>query len=170
MKQRLGLAQAMVHDPRVLFLDEPTDGVDPVGRAHIRQVLLQLKGEGRTIFLNSHILGEVEQVCDRVAILEQGRLLRYGSVLELTRSEGVLLVSTVPAVEGELLERLRELAVAVNARGAELEVALRAEDDVDRVVDLLRSRGISIRLLQAKRQSLEDAFLLAVGDGNGESA
>ena len=78
MKQRLGLAQALLHEPRVLLLDEPTDGVDPVGRAEIRDVLLQLKNEKRTVFLNSHLLSEVERLCDRVAILERGQVVREG--------------------------------------------------------------------------------------------
>ena len=73
MKQRLGVAQALLHDPDVIFLDEPTDGVDPVGRREIRDLMQTLKAEGKTIFLNSHLLGEVELICDRVAILQQGR-------------------------------------------------------------------------------------------------
>lgn len=88
MKQRLGIAQALLHDPEVLFLDEPTDGVDPVGRREIRQILLQLKERKKTIFLNSHLLGEVEMMCDRVGILEMGRLIREGGVEHLTRQKG----------------------------------------------------------------------------------
>jgi ABC-2 type transport system ATP-binding protein len=72
MLQRLGLAIALLHDPDLVFLDEPTDGLDPAGRAHVRQTLVRLKGEGKTIFLNSHLLQEVELVCDRVAILDRG--------------------------------------------------------------------------------------------------
>ena len=78
MMQRLGLAQAMINDPDLLFLDEPTDGVDPVGRAEIRDLLRNLKTRGKTIFLNSHLLSEVEMISDRVAILDKGRLLRSG--------------------------------------------------------------------------------------------
>ena len=79
MKQRLGIAQAMFHDPEVIFLDEPTDGVDPVGRREIRAIMQQLKEEGKTIFLNSHLLGEVELICDRVAILQRGEVIREGT-------------------------------------------------------------------------------------------
>jgi ABC-type multidrug transport system ATPase subunit len=85
MKQRLGIAQAIFHDPAVIFLDEPTDGVDPVGRRHIRDLMQSLKGEGKTIFFNSHLLGEVELVCDRVAILQRGSLIREGDIATLTR-------------------------------------------------------------------------------------
>ena len=84
MQQRLGLAQAMMNDPDILFLDEPTDGVDPIGRKEIREVLLHFKEEGKTIFLNSHLLSEVEMICDEVAILDKGRLIRRGTVEELT--------------------------------------------------------------------------------------
>ena len=85
MKQRLGIAQSFFHDPEVIFLDEPTDGVDPVGRKEIRNLLQTLKGEGRTIFVNSHLLGEVEMISDRVAIMHQGQLVRQGTVAELTK-------------------------------------------------------------------------------------
>jgi len=80
MKQRLGIAQALFHEPDVIFLDEPTDGVDPLGRKQIRDLLLSLKNEGRTIFLNSHLLGEVELICDRVIILHNGEILRQGAI------------------------------------------------------------------------------------------
>src|SRR5262249_25554726 len=88
MKQRLGIAQAIFHDPEVLFLDEPTDGVDPVGRREIRDLLQQLKNEGKTIFVNSHLLGEVELICDRVAILQAGEVIKQGSMSELTQQRG----------------------------------------------------------------------------------
>src|SRR6202030_2771088 len=92
MKQRLGLAQAMMHDPEVIFLDEPTDGVDPVGRREIRDLLQQLKGQGKTIFLNSHLLSEVELICDRVAILQAGEMVRQGTTAELTQQRGLFVV------------------------------------------------------------------------------
>jgi ABC-2 type transport system ATP-binding protein len=84
MLQRLGLAQAMINDPDLLFLDEPTDGVDPIGRKEIRDILQHLRDEGKTIFLNSHLLSEVEMICDEVAILDKGRLVQTGTVEELT--------------------------------------------------------------------------------------
>src|SRR5881275_1659038 len=80
MKQRLGIAQAIFHDPEVIFLDEPTDGVDPVGRREIRELMERLKEQGKTIFVNSHLLSEVELVCDRVAILRKGEVAQEGTV------------------------------------------------------------------------------------------
>src|SRR6185295_13296562 len=88
MQQRIGLAQALVHEPEVVFLDEPTDGVDPVGRAAIRGIVEDLKRRGVTVFINSHLLMEVELVCDRVAILSKGKLIREGTVDELTPRTG----------------------------------------------------------------------------------
>ena len=80
MKQRVCVAQAIFHDPGVLFLDEPTDGVDPVGRSKIRAILARLKGQGKTIFINSHLLSEVELICDRVGILQRGEMIREGDI------------------------------------------------------------------------------------------
>ena len=83
MLQRLGLAQALLHRPRLVVLDEPTDGVDPIGRKEIRDVLLQMREKGTTVFLNSHLLSEVERICDRVAILDRGRLIAEGTLADL---------------------------------------------------------------------------------------
>jgi ABC-2 type transport system ATP-binding protein len=96
MKQRLGLAQALLHRPSVLFLDEPTDGVDPVGRKQIRDLLLAERARGVTIFINSHLLGEVEQLCDRVAILKKGQLALVGTVPEVVGDR-----ATTPGSRGD---------------------------------------------------------------------
>src|SRR5206468_11549025 len=85
MKQRLAIAQALLHEPELLILDEPTSGLDPRGMAEVRDVIKSLKGEGRTIFMSSHLLGEVQEVCDDVALLNHGELLIRGSVRELSR-------------------------------------------------------------------------------------
>jgi ABC-2 type transport system ATP-binding protein len=85
MMQRMGLAQAMLNEPRLIVLDEPTDGVDPIGRREIRNVLVELKRQGKTVFLNSHLLSEVEMICDRVAILHQGVVVRQGRIQDLTQ-------------------------------------------------------------------------------------
>ncbi|HXG08655.1 MAG TPA: ABC transporter ATP-binding protein [Gemmataceae bacterium] len=161
MKQRLGIAQAIFHDPEVIFLDEPTDGVDPIGRREIRELLLQLKSAGKTIFLNSHLLSEVELICDRVAILERGELIREGDIATLTRQRGMFLIGLAP---GQVLPRdeLVKLGYQVNRDGALWEVGLRDSQSIDPVVDFLRGRGLSIRHLVEKRQTLEDLFLETV--------
>jgi ABC-2 type transport system ATP-binding protein len=161
MKQRLGIAQALVHDPEVIFLDEPTDGVDPVGRREIRDLLHQLKEEGKTIFLNSHLLGEVELICDRVAILQQGELIREGTIAELTQQRGLFLIGLAP---GQVFpsEEATKQGYFATKRGDLWEVGLKDGQSIDALVDLLRGRSLSIRHLVEKRQTLEDLFVETV--------
>jgi ABC-2 type transport system ATP-binding protein len=162
MKQRLGVAQALFHDPAVIFLDEPTDGVDPVGRREIRGMLQRLQERGKTIFLNSHLLGEVELICNRVGILRHGSLVREGSVEALTRQRGRFLIGLAP---GQVLPQddLEQKGYTVRRDGDLWEVGLGDGQNIDPVVDLLRERGLSLRHLTEKRQTLEDLFLRTVG-------
>ncbi|MFO0970241.1 MAG: ABC transporter ATP-binding protein [Gemmataceae bacterium] len=163
MKQRLGIAQAIFHDPAVLFLDEPTDGVDPVGRRVIRALLKDLKAEGKTIFLNSHLLSEVELVCDRVAILQRGEMIREGDVETLTRQRGVFEIGL--AEKQELPEsELRERGYRVRRIEDLWRIALEDGQSVDAVVDLIRARGLSLRRLVETRKTLEELFLETVDD------
>jgi ABC-2 type transport system ATP-binding protein len=162
MKQRLGIAQAFFHDPEVIFLDEPTDGVDPVGRKEIRDLLQQLKDEGRTIFFNSHLLSEVEMISDRVAIMHQGQLVRQGTVAELTRQEGRFVVGLAPgqAFPASLLEKQ---GVRCEEVGEHWEVVVgSAISGIDPVIRTLVDQGLSIRHLVEKKQTLEDVFVTLV--------
>jgi ABC-2 type transport system ATP-binding protein len=161
MKQRMGIAQAIVHNPEVVFLDEPTDGVDPIGRREIREIMLRLKERGVTIFLNSHLLSEVEQICDRVAILQKGQVIREGSIAELTRQRGLFQLGLAL---GQLLprEELAKIGFDAQSRGDLWEIGLQDGQSIDPVVDLLRSRGLSIRHLVEKRQTLEELFMKTV--------
>jgi ABC-2 type transport system ATP-binding protein len=161
MKQRLGIAQALLHEPEVIFLDEPTDGVDPVGRRHIRDLMQALKGEGKTIFLNSHLLGEVEQVCDRVAILQRGDLIRIGDVTSLTRQKGYFLVGLASGQDFPR-ENVERQGYAVRPDGGLWEIGLNDGQTIDPVVELLHSRGLKLRHLVEKRQTLEDLFMETV--------
>ncbi|HZT81241.1 MAG TPA: ABC transporter ATP-binding protein [Gemmataceae bacterium] len=161
MKQRLGIAQAIFHDPDVIFLDEPTDGVDPVGRRQIRELLLKLKEEGKTIFINSHLLGEVELISDRVVILHNGEIIREGATDELTRQKGLFLVGLAP---GQAFPRdeVAKAGYAATRRGEYWEVALTDGQSIDPVLDLIRSRGLNLRHLEEKHQTLEDIFMETV--------
>jgi ABC-2 type transport system ATP-binding protein len=161
MKQRVGIAQAMFHDPDVIFLDEPTDGVDPVGRREIRAIMQQLKESGKTIFLNSHLLGEVELICDRVGILQKGEMVREGTVESLTQQRGLFLVG-LAAGQQLPVEDLTKTGFDVSRAGEYWEIGLRDGQNIDAVVDLARSRGLSIRYLTEKRQTLEDLFVETV--------
>lgn len=165
MKQRLGLAQALIHDPRVLLLDEPTDGVDPVGRAAIRRVISRLKAEGKTVLLNSHLLSEVEQISDRVGILERGRLIRLGTLDELTQSELHYIVRTSPTIDDATFATIGQLVRTCTRDGEKLDLEVDEESDIDRVIDALRSRGVGLRGLQVRKWSLEEVFLQSVEPG-----
>ena len=168
MKQRLGIAQALFHDPEVIFLDEPTDGVDPVGRKEIRDLLVTLKGEGRTIFFNSHLLSEVEMISDRVAIMHQGQIVRQGTVADLTRQAnrftiGLATGQTFPADE------IKALGLKVEAEGNFHEVELADGQSIDPVLALLHSKGLSLRHLVEKKQTLEDVFVKMVDSSDAST-
>ena len=185
MLQRLGLAQAMLHDPELFILDEPTDGLDPLARSQVRGYLLDLKRQGKTIFLNSHILQEVELICDRVAILDRGNLKRVANVAEITSGRlglGSLAGNGQPHAVQEELELHLDLtgpepAIRQTLNGlpistwqpfsaSEHRVVTRVPDQigVDQLIDRLRTAGVSIVGLARRRVSLEDAYLEIVAE------
>ena len=164
MLQRLGLAQALLHSPELLFLDEPTDGLDPVGRSDVRQIIFELKEQGRTIFLNSHLLQEVEMVCDRVAILDQGELRSVGTLQEIMpRGDGFELELELRGDGNQARAAIGQHPIIHPQAHAEnhfsVTVELQEQDQVDICIDNLRQHGISIERLARRRISLEDAFL-----------
>ncbi len=163
MMQRLGLAQAMLHDPDIIILDEPTDGVDPVGRKEIRNVLSDLKSRGKTIFLNSHLLQEIELICDRVVILQHGIVVREGNVEELTQQDQQSPRIQIVGSEADVRSALRDQEIdflEVDDDGiAELTLHAFGQSDIDRCVDALRARRLSVVSIDRKRKTLEEAFL-----------
>jgi ABC-2 type transport system ATP-binding protein len=164
MLQRLGLAQALLNEPDLLFLDEPTGGVDPVGRRAIRDIVLELRDEGKTIFLNSHLLSEVEKVCTQIAILRDGTLVRRGSVEELTAVDRVydLVASPVPESLLDSPELPLGPAPDPSSSAADLkQYRVRADEraTLNAVVDRLRSADVEIESITPLRQSLEDYFI-----------
>ena len=158
MKQRLGIAQSFFHDPEVIFLDEPTDGVDPVGRKDIRELLVQLKGEGRTIFVNSHLLGEVEMISDRVAIMHLGDVVRQGTVADLTRQTDKFAVRLADGDEFPL-DDLQRMGYSVSLMDGTAEVELTDGKGIDPVLSLLSERRLRLRHLLEMKQTLEDVFV-----------
>lgn len=164
MKQRLGIAQALLHDPDVIFLDEPTDGVDPVGRKEIRALMAALKEKGHTIFLNSHLLGEVELICDRVAILQRGELVREGTTAELTAQKGVFEIGLAP---GQTFPQAAAKALGyavrpLNPAATLWEAGLGDGQTIDPLVRSLLEQGLSLRHLVEKKVTLEDVFMSVV--------
>jgi ABC-2 type transport system ATP-binding protein len=129
MLQRIGLAQALVHDPRLVILDEPTAGVDPAGAAAISEIILQLKTRGKTVLITSHLLGQIEDICDRVAILDRGRLLLEGAVRDLVgrADRQALVIEKLPDAE------LAELRAWLTARGRVLEAVEQPRARLDRI-------------------------------------
>lgn len=164
MKQRLGIAQALLHDPDLVILDEPTDGVDPMGRKEIRELMVRLKEQGHTIFLNSHLLGEVELVCDRVAILQRGEVVREGTVAELTKTADKfrLRLAEGQAFPTDAVARLGYAVAPLADRPGTFEVTLTNGQTIDPVVRLLIESGLSLRQLVEKKETLEDVFMKAV--------
>lgn len=159
MKQRLGIASAILHEPEVIFLDEPTDGVDPVGRREIRELMERLRSEGKTVFVNSHLLGEVELVCDRVAILQRGEMARFGTVADLTRQQGRYVIGLADNAEFPVAE-IEKLGLKVDAIEKYHEVILGTDPNaIDVVLSLLSEKGLRLRHLAEKKQSLEDVFV-----------
>ncbi|SRR5581483_11348550 len=156
MMQRLGLAQALINDPKLILLDEPTDGVDPVGRKEIREVLIRLKNEGKTIFLNSHLLSEVERISDRVAIMDHGTIVKQGSIDALTRTDHVYEL-TVTNTRPELLTALGSSLLRTN--GSLLEISCETPEMLNSVMDTIRASGGVIESMVPKKSSLEDVFV-----------
>ncbi|MBK7106153.1 MAG: ABC transporter ATP-binding protein [Ignavibacteriae bacterium] len=165
MMQRLGLAQAIIHDPEIIFLDEPTDGIDPVGRKEIRDILKDLKNQGKTLFLNSHLLSEVELVSDKVAILNEGKLIKIGSVEELTVSKEICIIEINEKLNNDLIENLsKSYKFNFSNNIIELEVS---DNKISNVfMDELRKSNINILSFSQKKSSLEDMFIKSISEKN----
>ncbi len=158
MVQRLGLAAALVHDPDVLLLDEPTDGVDPVGRREIRDLLQEQARNGKAVLVNSHLLSEIELTCSRVAILRAGKIAAQGTVDELTRREARWRMAASP-IDDALLAAFRETGAGVERQNGHLLLSVRDVDHVNALVDRLRTRGGNLLELSPLKSSLEDVFV-----------
>jgi len=165
MQQRTGIAMALVNDPELVILDEPTDGVDPIGRRDIRDLLVRMRAEGRTVFLNSHLLSEVEMVCDSVAIMLQGRVVMQGSIEALTAHTRRYEIAFRGADDaGGLRLGDRELESAPHGDGRRLRIPQSTAEQVQPVIDELRRRGAVIVEIREVRESLEETFVRAVQD------
>lgn len=158
MLQRLGMAQAMVNDPDILFLDEPTDGIDPIGRREIRDLLLSLKSQGKTIFLNSHLLSEVERVSDEIAILKNGNLLQKGN-LEDFISMKQQFQFRVSAPDHILEQICKEEGVTLTCNKTSPIVKVTDNEQLNRLIDRVRNRNFCIEAVVPYKISLEDFFI-----------
>jgi ABC-2 type transport system ATP-binding protein len=163
MLQRVGLAQALVNDPEVVFLDEPMSGLDPIGRREVRDLIAGLRAEGKTVFMCSHILSDIEVLCDRVAILKRGRLAQVGYLDDLRqqvagRNQVEIILSGID--EAALRAHLPQAAnFLIAATPGGVRVELPEEKDVDSLLLALRKTNGKLISVQPLRQSLEDLFL-----------
>jgi ABC-2 type transport system ATP-binding protein len=160
MLQRIGLAQALMHSPKLMILDEPSDGVDPVGRRTIREILRALEEKGVTIFINSHLLAEVELFCREVAILHRGKVALVGKVKELTAGKGYRL--TASGVAEKLESELREKAMAAASRDGLLEFQFADRELLNQAIDALRAGGADIESIAPTTSTLEEVFFRTV--------
>ncbi|HEY8368798.1 MAG TPA: ABC transporter ATP-binding protein, partial [Thermodesulfobacteriota bacterium] len=168
MLQRLGLAQALMNDPELLVLDEPMSGLDPMGRRLVRDLILDLKREGRTVFFSSHILSDVETLSDRVAIVARGRVAALGTVDELVTGGADRVELAAAALSGEAVATLGRLATRHEARGGHHLFTLESREAADEAVRVLGRAGGRLLGFTAHRRSLEELFVERVGqDGAG---
>lgn len=160
MLQRLGLAQALIHSPSILILDEPTDGVDPVGRRQIREILGRFEQRGVTIFVNSHLLAEVETLCREVAILHKGKVALSGKMQDLTAGKGYRL--TVQQPPEALTQELRGRATSMAVRDGFIDFQFASRELANGAVDLLRAQHCEIEALARTTSTLEEVFVRTV--------
>ncbi len=166
MLQRIGIAQALVHDPRAVFLDEPMSGLDPIGRKEIRDLIVRLQSEGKTVFMNTHILSDVEMLCDRVAIIVQGQVRYEGdphAMLSDDERDAEVVLTGVPAAFGDALES--RFAGGVRGVGDRIELLL-PHKRVGELLGEALAAGAQVVSVTPRRASLEDLFLSAVERGS----
>ena len=166
MLQRIGIAQAIVHDPDIVFLDEPMSGLDPIGRKEIRDLILRLNGEGKTIFMNTHILSDVEMLCHRVAILVNGKIRYSGSSEQFLASEersADVVLARLPADAVQIIEE--RFGVPMRGQGDHVEMRI-PEKEVKDLLRLALDTGSEVVSVTPHRVSLEAIFLSAVSEGS----
>jgi ABC-2 type transport system ATP-binding protein len=161
MVQRLGIAQALLGDPELLVLDEPTSGLDPAGRKEVRDLILTLKAEGKTIFLSSHILSEVEQICDRVIIMDRGRLVRAGTLQQML-SEDNRVEIMVDQLLPDLEPKIAEVGATVSREANRVRIAVDASHK-RALAEMFWAAGCDVISLTPMKSSLEEMFLKLVG-------
>lgn len=167
MQQRIGLACALLPDPELLFLDEPTSALDPIGRKDVRDIIVALQKEGTTVFLNSHLLGEVEMVCDHVTIINKGVVVKSGAMNELLMEKLTLQVNCgmLPDELFLLLKQRYDPELKPQRENGGLTFTIKNRDDVSEIASLLVSKGVKLNELTPHHETLESVFLKVVGEG-----
>jgi ABC-2 type transport system ATP-binding protein len=166
MLQRVGLAQALINDPEVLFLDEPMSGLDPLVRREVRDLIDGLRVRGKTVFFSSHILTDVEAMCDRVAILNRGRLVESGKLSEILKTRSNEIEAVVSGVSEQSLTDLREFAVEVAPTPEGARVRLQSDHEIARLLAVIHRTGGRLVSVNPVRESLEDLFVREVAESS----
>jgi ABC-2 type transport system ATP-binding protein len=170
MLQRAGLAQTILHDPDLLILDEPFSGLDPLGRAMVRDLLLELKGRGKTIFFSSHILPDMEALCDRTCIIREGVIVRSIGLDELLRLEKGMVEITVRRCDREAVEAVGDYIESMVQRGEDLTLLVKSREFVRAVVQGLYNRGAEIVSIEPQHATLEEIFIGEITGSGREAA
>ena len=167
MQQRLGIAHALLNDPDLLFLDEPTEGLDPLGRKQIREMLADLRARGKTIFLNSHLLSEIELICDQVIIMEKGSIVRSGSPQDLTQGTGLYRVR-LARIDGRVRAAAQSVFPQATLEESESAISVSPRDrtHLNALIDALRAVPVEIESVEQVRTTLEDSFIKVVSAGS----
>ncbi|MEQ8189059.1 MAG: ABC transporter ATP-binding protein [Candidatus Eremiobacterota bacterium] len=165
MVQRLGLAQALIGDPDLLILDEPTANLDPIGRKEVKDLLLRIKEQKKTIFISSHILSDVESTCDRVCILKAGKLIKTGTVEELTKVKDTSEIHTKD-LPSEAMEKIKNLGCEINIKEDEITIIVNNKETEFGIIEIIRQNNCPLLSISQNKNSLEDIFYTAVKGEN----
>jgi ABC-2 type transport system ATP-binding protein len=163
MQQRVGLAQAILNDPDLIILDEPTSALDPLGRRDVRDIVRHLKSLGKTVFLNSHLLGEIELTCDEIAIMKRGKIVRQGRIDDLLAAPSQVSMRIL-SLSDQLTDELRKLSrtLTVGPEPDTVEAAIASDDDIPVLVSTIVNNGGRLMSLIPRRESLEELFIRIV--------
>jgi ABC-2 type transport system ATP-binding protein len=163
MLQRMGIAQALVADPELVVLDEPMGGLDPIGRKEFRDIIVDLRDRGKTVFFSTHILSDVEMICDRVGIVIEGRMAEVGRLSEILTGDVESIEVTVKGVTGKTQKILERVSQHTIKSGDELLVTVKSEEEVDKIMSICREvGGIRVVGIVPHRRTLEDYFMAHV--------
>jgi len=164
MLQRIGIAQALVNDPEIVFMDEPMSGLDPIGRREVRDLLLSLRAKNKTVFFSSHILSDVEALCDRAAVLSRGKLVRCGTVQELAGAQDSALEVVAIGVDASEVERFSDSMSTLESATATptgVHLVLSDDSEVEQALAAIRRSGGKLVSINPRRRSLEDIFSIS---------
>lgn len=163
MQQRVGLAQSLINDPQIVFMDEPMSGLDPIGRREVRELIAELRDQGKTVFMSTHILSDIEALCDEVAILRKGKLAATGKLDELLSASGQSqqFEITAKGVSAEVISKALQgvSAAAIAAKGTGVLISVSNENAIEQVLAEMKKAGGKLVSIQPVKQSLEDLFV-----------